>query len=83
MLPWFLVEKIINILGNPKLCFLALEAPPKPAGNVKFENMSSNNFTIGLTTSGKGNNGITHYIVERCESGKNDWKEVIKFVKRN
>nr|XP_039267384.1 twitchin-like [Styela clava] len=54
-----------------------MEAPSKPGGSIKFDNMSANRFTIGLTVGAGAN--VTNYIVEKCESGKSDWQEAGTF----
>lgn len=50
------------------------DPPAKPSGSIKFDNMSANRFTIGLTVAAP--EGTTHYTIEKCESGTSNWVEV-------
>uniref|UniRef100_H2YX70 Fibronectin type-III domain-containing protein n=1 Tax=Ciona savignyi TaxID=51511 RepID=H2YX70_CIOSA len=41
-----------------------IEIPPKPAGNIKFDNMSSNHFMLSFVTTAN-NTGNLHYVIEK------------------
>ena len=51
-----------------------IEIPTKPSGNIKFDNMAANNFTISFVTTSKGGD-IETYIIER-NSGDGSWLQV-------
>lgn len=54
-----------------------MDPPPKPGGSIRFENMSSNKFIIGLTVIAPS--GTSHYVIEKCESGKANWEEASSY----
>ncbi|XP_078481079.1 immunoglobulin-like and fibronectin type III domain-containing protein 1 isoform X2 [Ciona intestinalis] len=54
----------------------SVEAPPKPAGNIKFDNMAANHFKLSFVTTAQAN-GNLHYIVE--QSSGNGWTQCATF----
>ncbi|XP_076821104.1 immunoglobulin-like and fibronectin type III domain-containing protein 1 [Clavelina lepadiformis] len=53
------------------------EIPSKPAGNVKFDNMSANHFILSFITTSKGGD-VESYVVEKS-SGGNNWEQCAVF----
>jgi len=66
------IEKTTTINMQPT------EIPGKPAGNIKFNSMSENKFSIGLMTTSSGDD-VTHYKIEKKAEDESNWSECATF----
>jgi len=55
------------------------EPPSKPAGNIKFNSMAENKFSIGLMLTGTPE-GVENYCVEKKYDGKDSWMQCALFM---